>query len=95
MADRWPTHFGGRAEPGATVAVVAAMMTFATLLLVQRSKYARPVLLFAMATTAMSGLLINKLTEPNVTAPLWPVIVNLATVAAIALYSDLPVRHCI
>jgi hypothetical protein len=71
---------------GATVVVVATMMTFATLLLVQRSKYARPVLLFAMATTAMAGILINKLTESNVTAPLWPVIVNLATVAVIALY---------
>jgi hypothetical protein len=39
-----------------------------------------------MASTAMSGLLIDKFTESNVTPPLWPVVANLATVALVAWY---------
>jgi hypothetical protein len=39
-----------------------------------------------MALTAMSGLLINKFTEPNGVRPLWPVVANLAIVAVVALY---------
>ena len=71
---------------GGTVALLAIVMTVATTLLIQRSRYARPVFLAGMASTAMSGFLINKFTEPNGVRPLWPVVANLAIVGVIALY---------
>jgi len=71
---------------GGTVALLAIVMTVATTLVIQRSRYARPVFLAGMALTAMSGLLINKFTEPNGVRPLWPVVANLAIVGVIALY---------
>jgi hypothetical protein len=71
---------------GGTVALLAIVMTVATTLLIQRSRYARPVFLAGMALTAMSGLLINKFTEPNDVRPLWPLVANLAIVGVVALY---------
>jgi hypothetical protein len=71
---------------GATVAILAIVMTVATTLLIQRSRYARPVFLAGLASTAMSGLLIDKFTESNVARPFWPVVANLATVGVVALY---------
>jgi hypothetical protein len=66
---------------GVVVALLAIMMTAAEILLIQRSKYARPVFLIAMALTATSGLPLRKLIYPNLTRPLWPEIVNLASIA--------------
>jgi len=71
---------------GGTVTLLAIVMTIATALLIQRSRYARPVFLAGMALTAMSGLLIDKFTESNGARPLWPVVANLATVGVVALY---------
>lgn len=51
---------------GGTVALLAIVMTVATTLLIQRSRYAQPVFLVGMALTAMSGLLLDKLTDSNV-----------------------------
>jgi len=71
---------------GATVAVLAIIATVAALLLVRRSKYARAVLLFSMISASVSGTLVTKLTEPDVTVHLWLAIANLVPVALIALY---------
>jgi hypothetical protein len=71
---------------GAIVAVLAVIMAVAVLMLVRRSKYARPVLLVGMTSTFMSGTLLTKLTGSNITAPLWLDITNLIPVAAIAAY---------
>ena len=71
---------------GAATAVLAIIATVAALLLVRRSKYARPVLLFSMTSASVSGILIAKLTEPDVTMHPWVVIANLVPVALIALY---------
>lgn len=71
---------------GWVVTVLAIMMTAAEILLLQRSKYARPAFLAAMAFTVTSALPIEKLIEPNVRLPLWSVITNLALVALIAWY---------
>jgi len=61
-------------------------MTIAVLMLVRRSKYARPVLLVGMTATFLSGTLLARLTGSNVTAPLWLDIANLIPIAAIAAY---------
>jgi hypothetical protein len=71
---------------GGTVAFLAIVMTVATTLIIQRSRYARPVFLAGMALTAMSGLLINKFTESNGVLLLWPVVGNLAIVGVVAMY---------
>ena len=71
---------------GVTVAALAIIATFAALLLVRRSKYARPVLLFSMTSASVSGTVIAKLTESDVTMHLWMVIANLVPVALIAWY---------
>ena len=71
---------------GAVVAVLAVIMTIAVLMLVRRSKYARPVLLVGMTATFLSGTLLARLTGSSVTAPLWLDIANSIPVAAIAAY---------
>jgi hypothetical protein len=71
---------------GAVVAVLAVIMTIAVLMLLRRSKYARPVLLVGTTATFLSGTLLAKLTGSNVTAPIWLDIANLIPVAAIAAY---------
>jgi hypothetical protein len=86
MASRWPTHCGGHAEWAGTVALLAIVMTVAPTLLIQRSRYARPVYLAGMALTAISDLLIDKFTESNGARPFWPVVVNPATAGVVALY---------
>jgi hypothetical protein len=71
---------------GAVVAVLAVIMTVAVLMLLRRSKSARPVLLVGITATFLSGTLLAKLTGSNVTASLWLDIANLIPVAAIAVY---------
>jgi hypothetical protein len=71
---------------GAVVAVLAVIMTIAVLMLVRRSKYARPFLLVGMTATFLSGTLLARLTGSSVTAPLWLDIANSIPVAAIAAY---------
>jgi hypothetical protein len=68
------------------VAMLAVIMTIAVLMLVRRSKYARPVLLVGMTATSLSGALLGKLTGSNVTEPLWLDIATLIPVAAIGAY---------
>lgn len=71
---------------GAVVAVLAVIMTIAVLMLLRRSKYARPILLVGTTATFLSGALLAKLTGSKVTEPLWLDIANLIPVAAIAAY---------
>jgi uncharacterized membrane protein len=71
---------------GAVVAVLAIVMTAAEILLLRRSKYARPVFLVGMALTMASGSLIEKLLKPNATPYLQPLVFNLAIVVLVAWY---------
>jgi hypothetical protein len=72
---------------GALVILLTVMMIGAAILLVRRSKYARPFFLIAMASTAMSGLPLERLPEPAAdTVFLWSTIGDAAPVALIAWY---------
>ena len=71
---------------GVVVALLAVMMVVAEILLLQRSKYSRPVFLIAMASTMLSGLPLEQLLEPKVTPPLWPTVFDLIPIALMTWY---------
>jgi hypothetical protein len=71
---------------GVVVAMLGIMMVVAASLIIQRSKYARPVALVAFMATWMSGALIERLLKPAFIPSLLLLSTNLIPVALMAWY---------
>jgi uncharacterized membrane protein len=71
---------------GIVVAILAFTSTAAAVLMLNRSRFARPIYLLNLLAAYVSGPIIARLTKSNAENPFWSLVAGLATVAAIALY---------
>jgi len=79
-AEWWST------EAGIVVAFLAITSTAAAVLMLNRSRFARPIYVLNLLAAYVSGPVIARLTQSNAGSPYWSLLACFATVAPVAMY---------